>query len=849
MSLTIGAHPKYSSTSNNINNSEMLVSDESKKHNHSEIEKRRRDKMNHYITELSCLIPMCNAMSRKLDKLTVLRMAVQHMKTIKGSMNAFAGSGKIRPTFLSDEALLKLISQQISEGFLFVVSCDRGRILFVSGSVSQVLNYSQGDLLGQNWFDILHPKDVAKVKEQLSSSDLSPKERLIDAKTMLPVKSTASPSSQVNMSPGARRSFFCRMKFKSMPRVKEEADTTTGYAQKRRKSQSSDRKYCVVHCIGYLKSWISTKMSVTEESENESDIYNMSCLVAIGRTLPNLCGPTPHQPDISIKPISFTSRHTIDGKFLFVDQRATLILGYLPQELLGTCCYEYCHHEDLKILAESHRLGLEASGENSKSAGYRFKTKSGPYICLQTTWKTFRNPWTKEFEFLIAVNTCVSDIDKVESSVNVENSNNNNNNYVTASWKTSSTVDDILFRISDSCKNRAHKSNGNSNSSNTGTNNTTNGNNLGVGNGGASSNEQSSTGYSSTDTRSVQKMLASSRVALWKIGRYIADEVIENQRRYEESNFLLTASPYSSSTIPITNTFVTTDSEFDKLKKWRPDNVARGLIASQIKSSGLIQLDNLHSQQQQQSQLGPSNPTTSVNANNSLNSNCNNNNNNVVTNNVNKNEINSSSSGNDSNIWLDSGSLATLAGPSAVESDLSLTVSDNEGVTSISSISTGNCTMETDTSSYGTNGVDTKSSYRHENNYDPLGVGGRTTNSGSSLPNGINVNSVDPTTNDSTTNATQNWQNSNCLTSLTCISGDDFYRTSDASLPILPESSNETDDNSHILTRGHTADDQENEDVAMDLIMSILENEERNRDPNDPPVPWYLEPHFSHLKE
>lgn len=50
----------------------------------------------------------------------------------------------------------------------------------------------------------------------------------------------------------------------------------------------------------------------------------------------------------------FTSRHSLEWKFLFLDHRAPPIIGYLPFEVLGTSGYDYYHVDDLDKVVTCH---------------------------------------------------------------------------------------------------------------------------------------------------------------------------------------------------------------------------------------------------------------------------------------------------------------------------------------------------------------------------------------------------------------------------------------------------------------------------------------------------------------
>ncbi|XP_008321420.1 aryl hydrocarbon receptor nuclear translocator isoform X3 [Cynoglossus semilaevis] len=371
--------------------------------NHSEIERRRRNKMTAYITELSDMVPTCSALARKPDKLTILRMAVSHMKSLRGSGNTSA-DGSYKPSFLTDQELKHLVLEA-ADGFLFVVSCETGRVVFVSDSVTPVLNQAQSDWLGSSLYDQLHPDDTEKLREQLSTAENNNTGRMLDLKTGTVKKENQQSTARMTM--GARRSFICRMRCGTS--VEPMASNRLNFLRNRNRNglgvaKEGEPQYVVVHCTGYIKSWPPAGLSLTE-NEVDNTQGSRYCLVAIGRLQVSFCPGDLDMNSVSV-PVEFISRHNTLGVFTFVDHRCMATVGYLPQDLLGKNVLEYSHPEDQGLLRDSFQQVVKLKGQ-VLSVMFRFRAKSREWIWIRTSSFTFQNPYSEEIEYIICTNVNV----------------------------------------------------------------------------------------------------------------------------------------------------------------------------------------------------------------------------------------------------------------------------------------------------------------------------------------------------------------------------------------------------------------------------------------------------------
>ncbi|KAJ8668172.1 hypothetical protein QAD02_009835, partial [Eretmocerus hayati] len=107
------------------------------------------------------------------------------------------------------------------------------------------------------------------------------------------------------------------------------------------------------------------------------------------------------EPDEKIVSTTFTTCHTASCRLSYVDPDITQYLGYLPQDMIDHCVFDFYYPEDMTLIKEIYEtvIGLESSSFRAKP--YRFIVQNGGVIVLETEWSSFVNPWTKNLEFVI----------------------------------------------------------------------------------------------------------------------------------------------------------------------------------------------------------------------------------------------------------------------------------------------------------------------------------------------------------------------------------------------------------------------------------------------------------------
>ncbi|MEQ2246786.1 hypothetical protein ILYODFUR_002803 [Ilyodon furcidens] len=97
----------------------------------------------------------------------------------------------------------------------------------------------------------------------------------------------------------------------------------------------------------------------------------------------------------------FTTSHTPSCLFQEVDERAVPLLGYLPQDLVGTPILLCIHPEDRPTMVAIHEKIFQFAGQPFDYSPLRMCARSGEYVTIDTSWSSFVNPWSRKVAFVV----------------------------------------------------------------------------------------------------------------------------------------------------------------------------------------------------------------------------------------------------------------------------------------------------------------------------------------------------------------------------------------------------------------------------------------------------------------
>lgn len=348
--------------------------DRAKRASRNKSEKKRRDQFNVLIKEL-CTMLQGQGHPRKMDKSTILQRTIdflQKQKDITAQNDTCDVRQDWKPSFLSNEEFTQLMLEAL-DGFLVALTTD-GNIIYVSDSVSSLIGHLPSDMVDQNILNFLPEREHGEVYKLLSSHMLM-----------------TDPIAADFLDSEAHIEFCCHLARGNMnpkePPVYEYVKFVGDFKFHNHVPTSS--------CNG---------LELTLPRSLQSSLEEQVCLIATVRLvtpqfLKDLC-------NVEDPCDEFTSRHSLEWKFLFLDHRASPIIGYLPFEVLGTSGYDYYHVDDLELIAQCHKQLMQFG--KGKSCYYRFLTKGQQWIWLQTHYYITYHQWNSKPEFIVCTHTVVS---------------------------------------------------------------------------------------------------------------------------------------------------------------------------------------------------------------------------------------------------------------------------------------------------------------------------------------------------------------------------------------------------------------------------------------------------------
>ncbi|XP_030628758.1 endothelial PAS domain-containing protein 1b [Chanos chanos] len=319
----------------------------------------RRSKETEVFYELAHHLPLPHSVSAHLDKASIMRLAISFLRTRKLLSTA------CRTNETEEDRQMDGLYLRSLEGFIAVVTSD-GDMIFLSENISKFMGLTQVELTGHSIFDFTHPCDHDEIRENLSlKSGLGKKGRELSTE----------------------RDFFMRMKC-----------TVTNRG---RTVNLKSASWKVLHCTGHLKVYSSCPPRVLCGYKEPP----LTCVVM-------MCEPVPHPSNIDtpLDSKTFLSRHSMDMKFTYCDDRVTELMGYSPEDLLGRSVYDFYHALDSESVTKSHQ-NLCTKGQ-AVSGQYRMLAKHGGYVWVETQGTVIYNSRNSQPQCIVCVNYVLSDIEE-----------------------------------------------------------------------------------------------------------------------------------------------------------------------------------------------------------------------------------------------------------------------------------------------------------------------------------------------------------------------------------------------------------------------------------------------------